>query len=107
MLSCMRTSCGCTLIAAFLCLLPVAHAADENHFPSSEDLRHIRSISQPRLSADGRSVLIQIADSTADGGKSHIWLVDVQQNTARQLTYSPAADKRGENSAEWMPDGNS
>lgn len=103
----MRTIPGCTLVAAILCLAPLVHAADENHFPSNEDLRHIRIMAQPRLSPDGRSVLVQIADSTADGGKTHLWLIDVQQNTPRQLTYSPAADKRGENSAEWMPDGNS
>ena len=103
----MRTISGCTVLAACLCSAALAHAAGADRFPSNEDLRHLRSIAQPRLSPDGHSVLVQIADSTADGGKTHIWLVDVQQNTARQLTYSPANDKRGENSAEWMPDGNS
>ena len=106
MLSCMRTISGCTVLAACLCSAALAHAAGADRFPSNEDLRHIRSLAQPRLSPDGRSVLVQIADATADGGKSHIWIVDVQKNTARQLTYSPAADRRGENSAEWMPDGN-
>jgi dipeptidyl aminopeptidase/acylaminoacyl peptidase len=88
-------------------------AAQTAHFPSSEDLRHIRAMSQPRLSPDGQSVLVQITDATADGGKSHIWLVDRKPNSSRQLTYSPAADKadkkedhdKGEHTAEWMPDG--
>jgi dipeptidyl aminopeptidase/acylaminoacyl peptidase len=97
---------GCALPALLcLCSLTLARAAAEDHFPSNEDLRHVRSMSQPRLSPDGHSVLIQIADSTADGAKTHIWLIDVQQDTSRQLTWSPTTDKRGEHSAEWMPDG--
>jgi dipeptidyl aminopeptidase/acylaminoacyl peptidase len=81
--------------------------ADEAHFPSNEDLRHTRSMSQPRLSPDGRSVLLSITDSTADGAKSHLWLIDIQQNTSRQLTWTPPQEKRGESSGQWMPDGNS
>ncbi len=102
--SAMRKFCAPTLLALCLCSVSLAHAADD-HFPSNEDLRHVRSLSQPRLSPDGHSVLVQITDSTADGAKTHIWLVDVQQNTARQLTFTPASEKRGESSAEWMPDG--
>lgn len=82
-------------------------AVGQNHFPSNEELRHVRSMSQPRISPDGRSVLLEIADATADGGKSHVWLVNVEANTARQLTWSAAGDKRGEYAAEWMPDGGS
>jgi dipeptidyl aminopeptidase/acylaminoacyl peptidase len=93
---------------AILCLCGgMAPARGDDHFPSNEDLRHVRSMAQPRLSPDGRSVLIQITDATADGAKSHIWLVDVQTNTSRQLTWTPASEKRGEGSAEWMPDGSS
>jgi dipeptidyl aminopeptidase/acylaminoacyl peptidase len=79
----------------------------EDHFPSNEDMRHVRSMSQPKISPDGQSVLIQIADATADGGKSHLWLVDVKTNTSRQLTWSPSGDKRGESGGQWMPDGGS
>jgi dipeptidyl aminopeptidase/acylaminoacyl peptidase len=84
-----------------------AAPADENHFPSNEDLRHVKAMAAPRLSPDGRNVLVQISDATADGAKTHIWIVDVKQNTSRQLTVSPASDKRGERAAEWMPDGDS
>ena len=80
--------------------------AQEAHFPTNEDLRHTRGIGQPRLSPDAQSVLIQVSDATADGGRSHLWLVDIKQNAARQLTYSPVSDKRGEHNGEWMPDGN-
>ena len=79
--------------------------AQETHFPSNEDLRHTRAISQPRLSPDAQSVLLQVADATADGGRTHLWLVDIKQNTSRQLTYSPVSDKRGEHNGEWLPDG--
>jgi dipeptidyl aminopeptidase/acylaminoacyl peptidase len=81
--------------------------AQEVHFPTNEDLRHTRAIGQPRLSPDAQSVLLQVSDSTADGGRTHLWLVDIKQNTSRQLTYSPASDKRGERNGEWFPDGNS
>jgi dipeptidyl aminopeptidase/acylaminoacyl peptidase len=103
----MQKISGCGLMA-ILCLCGVmAPARGDDHFPSNEDLRHVRSMAQPRLSPDGRSVLIQVTDATADGAKSHIWLVDVQANTSRQLTWTPANEKRGEGSAEWMPDGSS
>lgn len=99
----MRTFPSCTLLAA-VCLASLPIAA-QNHFPSNEDLRHVRSLSQPRLSPDGRSVLVEIADATADGGRGHLWLVDLATDTARQLTYSIPGQKRGEMSGEWMPDG--
>ncbi len=105
------------MLAAALCCVYVAGAAAHApaqagaqtgaHFPTNEDLRHVRSMARPRLSPDGRSVLIQISDSTADGAKTHIWLVDAGENTFRQLTWSTATDKRGEYDAEWMPDGGS
>ena len=105
MLLCMLKFSGCTLLAVCLFSLPLFHAQGEDHFPSSEEMRHLRSMAQPRVSPDGQSVLIQISDATADGGKSHLWLVNVKTNTARQLTYSPASDKRGESQGQWMPDG--
>ena len=76
-------------------------------FPTNEQLRHYKGMSDPQLSPDGKQVLVRIADATADGAKGHIWLVDVDGGAARQLTYSPAGDKRGEQRAQWMPDGKS
>jgi dipeptidyl aminopeptidase/acylaminoacyl peptidase len=74
-------------------------------FPTNEQLRHYKAMGDPQLSPDGKSVLVRITDATADGAKSHIWLVDVGGGAARQLTYSPEGDKRGERTAQWMPDG--
>ena len=76
-------------------------------FPTNEQLRQTKGMSDPQLSPDGKQVLVRIADATADGAKGHIWLVEVGGGAARQLTYSPAGDKRGEQRAQWMPDGQS
>jgi dipeptidyl aminopeptidase/acylaminoacyl peptidase len=104
----MRTITGSRFLAV-VCLvsLPFVFAFGEDHFPSNEDMRHVRAMAQPKVSPDGQQVLLQVADATADGGKTHLWLVDVKANTSRQLTFAPATDKRGESQAQWMPDGGS
>jgi dipeptidyl aminopeptidase/acylaminoacyl peptidase len=100
----MRTIPSCTLLVGlYLVSIPVVSAA-QDHFPSNEDLRHVRAISAPRLSPDGRSVLIEVSDPTADGGRGHLWLVDLQANSARQLTYSVLGQQQGELGGAWMPD---
>jgi hypothetical protein len=50
-------------------------SAEEAHFPTSDDLRHLKGIGGPQLSPDGKLVLVTIKNATADGGKSHLWLV--------------------------------
>ncbi len=77
------------------------------HFPTNEDLRHTRAIGDPQLSPDAKQALITVTDSTADGGASHLWLVDIASNTSRQLTYTAKSEKggeRGESHGRWMPD---
>jgi dipeptidyl aminopeptidase/acylaminoacyl peptidase len=90
-------------------LLLGGSASAQQRFPNNEDMRHFRAMSSPRLSPDGRRVLVQIADSTADGGRQHLWLVDMNSNSSRQLTFSPAGKKdpkdHGETSGRWMPNG--
>jgi len=85
----------------------LAQADSPGAFPSNEMLRHYRAMSDPQLSPDGTEVLLRVADSTADGGKTHLWLIDVGGGAPRQLTYSPATDKQGERAGQWMPDGRS
>jgi dipeptidyl aminopeptidase/acylaminoacyl peptidase len=99
-------------LCAVLTVVPLLRGADdakpaEPHFPTSEDLRHIKGISGPQLSPDGKQVLFVINDSTADGARSHIWIVAANgdKDSLRQLTVSPPADKRGERSPQWAPDG--
>src|SRR5580693_6043018 len=76
-------------------------------FPTNEQLRRFKTMSDPRLASDGKRILIRVTDTTADGAKSHLWLTGVDGEDPRQLTYSPDADKRGEHDGEWMPDGQS
>ncbi len=94
------------------CFLPASGQAGgtstpaaETHFPSSEDLRHLRSVGAPRLSPDGKLVAFTVTDTTADGAKTHLWMVPTSGGPARQISFSPEADKRGERSATWAPDG--
>ena len=95
------------MTAAFVCAgLAIAQAqAADAAYPSNEDLRHVRAMADPRISPDGNRVLVRISDATVDGGRGHVWLVDVAGNQARQLTFSPAADKAGERQARWLGDG--
>jgi dipeptidyl aminopeptidase/acylaminoacyl peptidase len=86
-------------------LICTSLGAEDPRFPNSEDLRHLKAISTPELSPDGKQVLFTVTDATADGARSHVWLVPVAGGAARQLTYSPTADKRGEHNATWSPDG--
>jgi dipeptidyl aminopeptidase/acylaminoacyl peptidase len=82
-------------------------AADETHYPTTDDLRHLKTLGGPQLSPDGTMVLFTVTDSTADGARSHLWLVSTTAKTEkpRQITFSPPADKRGERNAQWSADG--
>jgi len=61
---------------------------------------------RPVLSPDGKLVLFTVTEATADGGKSHLWLAPAAgSDKARQVTFSPPADQRGERGAQWAPDG--
>ena len=79
--------------------------SSETKFPTSEELRHIKAIASPLLSPDGKQVLFTMTDATADGARSHLWLVPSTGGPSRQLTYAPTADKRGEHNAVWTPHG--
>lgn len=92
-------------LAGFALIACATRLAAQTTLPTNEQMRHFRTMHDPQLSPDGRTVLVVLADSTADGGKTHLWLVDTGGAAPRQLTYSPDADKRGEREAMWMPDG--
>ncbi len=95
------------LIMVFLAAAGAELRAAIAGVPSNEDLRHVRAIAEPEVSPDGARVLIRVTDATADGGRHHLWVVDVGSNTARQLSFSPAADKFGEHNGRWLGDGGS
>jgi len=95
-------------LVPFVLLAGIARSEDKPaSFPTNEQMRHFRAMNDPRLSPDGKQVLLRIVDATADGAKGHLWLVPVDGSAARQLTYSPDSDKGGERSGDWMPDGQS
>src|SRR5690606_14826491 len=79
----------------------LAAQAPGAHFPTNEDLRHTRTLGDPRLSPDGQSVLFTVTEPTADSAARHLWIADVG-GAARQLT---AGGNRGEGEGRWSPDG--
>ncbi len=117
----MRISSAGSALRALACFVPFFAApsvvpgqnagasspsATQPHYPTNEDLRHIKSMGLPLLSPDGRQVLFTVTDSTADGAKAHLWLAASDgQEPARQITFSPPAEKGGERGAQWAPDG--
>jgi hypothetical protein len=70
------------LLSAF-----TAPLAAQQHLPSNEDLRHVRSVSNPQLSPDLKHVVVTLQDSTSDGGKTHLWLLSTEGAPYRQLTF--------------------
>lgn len=111
--------CDFGTVLSLLAALTLPLAAQ--HFPTNEDLRHTRVISSPVLSPDLKHVVAVVQESTADGGGSHLWLLNTDGSAPRQLTFgepAPPADPggaaaaggrrgggMGERSAEYMPDG--
>jgi dipeptidyl aminopeptidase/acylaminoacyl peptidase len=94
--------------AVFAAAVPVVSAGAQTpsaHFPTNEDLRHTRALSDPRLSPDGRAVLFSLAEPTVDGASTHLWIADLGANTSRQLTFAPAGSKSSERAGAWSPDG--
>ena len=84
--------------------LSVLAAHAQQHFPSNEDLRQLRTIAAPQLSPDLKHVVATVQDSTAEGGKTHLWLLSVDGSPARQLTFSQG-EGPGERTPEYLPDG--
>jgi len=93
------------LLATFAASLSMTtgHAAD--HRLTNEDIRQSREVREAHLSPDGRRVLAAITDTTADGGRPHLWLLGRNPDTPRQLTFSSGYKDKGQYKAAWLPDG--
>ena len=100
-------ACAAFVLSPLCIAAAQAAPATQPHFPTTDDLRHLQAISAPQLSPDGKVALFTVTDSTANGGKAHLWMTSIPASTEKphQLTFSPPADKRGEHSAQWAPDG--
>jgi len=74
MLSSLRPSClvlifcvsVSSLASSILRAQQVPAQAAAPHFPTTEDLRHLKSIGGPQLSPDGKQALFTVVDATAD-----------------------------------------
>ncbi len=104
---CAAVGTALRLTSAALMLLGAEAQAQAPHFPTNEDLRHTRAVSGPQLSPDGRLVLLSVTEPTVDGASTHLWLVDLDRNTSRQITFAPAGTKSSEGQGRWAPDGQS
>jgi hypothetical protein len=90
---------GILAAGAFLLTAISTTLVAQQHFPSNEDLRQLRAISSPELSPDLKHVVVTLQDSTADGGRTHLWLLSIDGGAYRQLTFN-----QGESSAERNPE---
>ena len=90
----------------FALLVILCCSASAQHFASNEDLRQLRGIGNPRLSPDGKSILVELQDNTAAGGQYHLWLLQADGSQYRQLTgkEGPSSSERD---ASFLPDGKS
>jgi dipeptidyl aminopeptidase/acylaminoacyl peptidase len=81
--------------------------AQQKHTLTPEDLVDIRSVADPRISPDGRSIAFVVTEpgdpSKPDKARDdNIWIVPVDSSEpARLLASSP----KSENSPRWSPDG--
>jgi dipeptidyl aminopeptidase/acylaminoacyl peptidase len=70
---------------------------------TSDDLLAVKTVSDPRLSPDGRWVAYVVSELNHDGSEyqTDIWLAPAAGGEPRRLTSSPAADEN----PRWSPDG--
>jgi dipeptidyl aminopeptidase/acylaminoacyl peptidase len=94
-------------LATFLAslLMTTVHASD--HRLTNEDIRQSREVRKAHLSPDGSQVLAVITDTTADGGRPHLWLLGRNGEIPKQLTFSNGEKDKGQERATWLRDGSS
>ena len=70
---------------------------------TSDDILALKTVSDPRLSPDGRWVAYVVSELNHDGSEyqTDVWLAPTAGGEARRLTGSPAADEF----PRWSPDG--
>src|SRR5215813_3486962 len=74
---------------------------------TAADLVHLKRLSDPQVSPDGRYVAFVLSETDLDANKrpTDLWLIDLQQKepAPRRLTQNPASDT----SPRWSADGKS
>ena len=68
-----------------------------------DDMTRFRNVSDPQISPDGNWVayVVNATDAKEDKSGSHIWMIGIDGNNDRQITFS----NESENSPRWSPDG--
>ena len=91
-----------TSLAVCLLFFVVAAQAAKRAF-SIEDLYRIRSVGDAQPSPDGKSIVFVLATRDLPRAKSasHIWMMDADGSSQRQLTWS----EKSEHSPRFSPDG--
>jgi dipeptidyl aminopeptidase/acylaminoacyl peptidase len=95
---------GIFAAAAYLLTAISTTLVAQQHFPTNEDLRQLRAIASPQLSPDLMHVVVTLQDSTADGGRTHLWLLSTDGGAYRQLTFNQG-ESSAERNPEYVPDG--
>jgi dipeptidyl aminopeptidase/acylaminoacyl peptidase len=93
---------GTVLVIGAAALLGFAHGAEAADFQLG-DLKALVSLSEPRISPDGRTIALVVStpDWASDKNKQEIDLVDVVSGARRVLTR----DRTDLSSPRWSPDG--
>src|ERR1700748_1036046 len=64
----LHTLMGFTTLAC-ICGIAAGKAGAAGGIPSNEDLRHVKTLLDPRISPDGSRILVHMLDATADGAR--------------------------------------
>ena len=98
-----RTALPALAILTAITLAPLTGARAASSPLTLAGLRDIVNVGSPKLSPDGKSVIVTVsrADFKANKNVSQIELVDVASGARRQLTY----DRKGSADPTWSPSG--
>jgi len=100
----MKLLTGLLVVFIFLPLL-TAQVTDTlpRHPFSVHDLVNMRRISEPKISPDGKQIVyvLRTTDLEANKGKTDLWLMNLDDESVKQLTSDPGSDTN----PCWSPDG--
>ena len=107
----MNTRAFCSVMLAATALAGAAAAAPPRARPTptgskpwtTEDILAVKSVTDPRLSPDGNSIVYVVQELSDDRSdyQTDLWLVRSAGGEARRLTGSTANDEH----PRWSPDG--
>ena len=97
----LRAVCSSLLAVSGIAMAQVAH------FPRNDDIRSVRAISGAQISPDGTHVLTAITDTSADGGRSHLYVLNRDGSRYQKLAPLPGKPDTSESQGAWSTDGQS